>query len=134
MDAYLSVGLHWTTRAIEVAGILVIVAGIAAAGLRYLVERGRTGLEPSAYHRLRSALGRSILLGLELLVAADIINTVAIEPTLDSIAVLAGIVAIRIVLSLSLEVEIEGRWPWQQRRSLNTPRKDAPGKSPDRDG
>jgi uncharacterized membrane protein len=54
------------------------------------------------------------LLGLEFLVAADIINTVAIEPTLDSVIVLAGIVLIRTFLSWSLEVEIEGRWPWQR--------------------
>lgn len=66
-----------------------------------------------AYKALRSNLGRSILLGLELLVAADIINTVAVQPTLESIAVLAGIVAIRTFLSFSLELEIEGKWPWQ---------------------
>ena len=69
-----------------------------------------------AYKALRSNLGRSILLGLELLVAADIINTVAVEPTLTSIAVLAGIVAIRTFLSFSLELEIEGKWPWQPGR------------------
>jgi uncharacterized membrane protein len=123
MDSIFTEALHWTTRAIEVAGVLVIVLGTLSAGIRYLRERAQLGLVPSAYHRLRSALGRSILLGLELLVAADIINTVAIEPTLESLAVLAGIVLIRTFLSLSLEVEIEGRWPWQQ------PKKDAPGKS-----
>lgn len=64
----------------------------------------------------RSSLGRAILLGLEFLVAADIINTVAVTPTLLSIAVLAGIVIIRTFLSFSLEVEIEGRWPWDRRR------------------
>jgi uncharacterized membrane protein len=123
MDAIFSEALHWTTRAIEVAGVLVIVIGTISAGIHYLRDRARPGLIPSAYHRLRSALGRSILLGLELLVAADIISTVAIEPTLESLAVLAGIILIRTFLSLSLEVEIEGRWPWQQ------PNKDAPGKS-----
>ncbi|SFV36917.1 Uncharacterized membrane protein [Devosia crocina] len=123
MNDLLSQILHWTTRAIEVAGIVVIVAGTVVAGLRYLSEWRQAELVPSAYHRLRSSLGRSILLGLELLVAADIINTVAIEPTLESLAVLGGIVLIRTFLSLSLEVEIEGRWPWQQARG-----KDAPGK------
>lgn len=63
-----------------------------------------------------SGLGRSILLGLEFLVAADIINTVAVEPTIQSLLVLAGIVLIRTFLSFSLEVEIEGRWPWQRAR------------------
>jgi uncharacterized membrane protein len=64
----------------------------------------------------RSNLGRAILLGLEFLVAADIINTVAVTPTLLSVAVLAGIVIIRTFLSFSLEVEIEGRWPWDRKR------------------
>lgn len=126
MDGFVSDALHWTTRGIEIAGIAVIVIGTIGAGFKYLRERTTSGLMPSAYHRLRSALGRSILLGLELLVAADIINTVAIEPTLDSLLVLAGIVLIRTFLSLSLEVEIEGRWPWQQ-----TQAKDAPGKKRD---
>ena len=67
-----------------------------------------------AVGNLRSSLGRAILLGLEFLVAADIINTVAVQPTLGSVAVLAGIVAIRTFLSFSLETEIEGRWPWQR--------------------
>ncbi|HEY8577168.1 MAG TPA: DUF1622 domain-containing protein [Devosia sp.] len=115
MDDLLVDTLHWVTRAIEVAGILVIVVGCIAAGFRYATDRVHSIVEPSPYHRLRSGIGRSILLGLELLVAADIINTVAIEPTVQSLAVLAGIVLIRTFLSLSLEVEIEGRWPWQSR-------------------
>ena len=66
-----------------------------------------------AYTRLRTFLGRSLLLGLEFLVAGDIIKTVAIEPTRDSVVVLAVIVLVRTVLSLSIDVEIDGRWPWQ---------------------
>lgn len=112
MHDTLEAALHWTTRAIEVAGILVIVLGCIAAAFRYFTDRHPAADGASPYHRLRSGIGRSILLGLELLVAADIINTVAIEPTLESLAVLAGIVLIRTFLSLSLEVEIEGRWPW----------------------
>ena len=69
-----------------------------------------------AVANFRSSLGRAILLGLEFLVAADIINTVAVTPTLLSVAVLAGIVIIRTFLSFSLEVEIEGRWPWDRRK------------------
>ncbi|MGI4733107.1 MAG: DUF1622 domain-containing protein [Janthinobacterium lividum] len=61
-----------------------------------------------------SDLGRTILLGLEFLVAADIINTAAVEPTVRSVVVLAGIVLIRTLLSFSLDVEIDGRWPWQK--------------------
>ncbi len=115
MDELLGLALHWTTRAIEVAGVIVILTGGIAAGIRYLRERHQSPPEP--YRRLRSSLGRSILLGLELLVAADIINTVAFAPTLESLAVLAGIVVIRTFLSLALEVEIEGRWPWRRATS-----------------
>ena len=102
------------TIAVELVGIVVIIGGaiVSAALFARAAFRDPPG---EAYRQLRSNLGRSILLGLELLVAADIINTVAIAPTLESLAVLAGIVAIRTFLSFSLEVEIEGRWPWQKR-------------------
>ena len=104
--------IHLVTRGVELAGIAVILIGAAASFVRYAgaLRTETTG----AYRALRSSLGRSILLGLELLVAADIINTVAIEPTLQSLAVLAGIVLIRTFLSWSLEVEIDGRWPWRK--------------------
>lgn len=103
--------LHWITRGIEIAGILAIVLGIIVALWRFAHSDQNGDLR---YKTLRSELGRAILVGLELLVAADIIATVAIEPTLDSLAVLAGIVLIRTFLSISLEVEIDGKWPWQQ--------------------
>lgn len=109
MDAMFAQLLHVTARAVELVGVAVIVAGIFFAAFNFIKHRSG----PDAYKKLRATLGRAILLGLELLVAADIINTVAIEPTLDSLAVLAGIVLIRTFLSLSLEVEISGRWPWQ---------------------
>ena len=102
------------TLAVELAGIAVILAGILLSALAFARQLRASGAD-GAYKALRSNIGRSILLGLELLVAADIINTVAIAPTLESLAVLAGIVAIRTFLSFSLEVEIEGRWPWQKR-------------------
>jgi uncharacterized membrane protein len=70
--------------------------------------------ETSLYHRLRQDIGRGIPLGLELLVAADIIRTVAISPTIESVAVLPGIVLVRTVLSFVLEVEVTGRWPWRR--------------------
>ena len=107
--------LHGVTRAVEVVGIAVIVLGAIAASVHLVWQVVRH--EPplaAAYHGYRANLARAILLGLEFLVAADIINTVAFEPTLRSLAILAGIVLIRTFLSFSLEVEIEGRWPWQQ--------------------
>ncbi|AMY71878.1 DUF1622 domain-containing protein [Frigidibacter mobilis] len=113
MDSLLTETLHWITRGIEVAGVLVILAGLAAGTIAFLT--GPRGQDPEERFRLyRARLGRSILLGLEFLVAADIVNTVAVEPSLRSLGVLAGIVAIRTFLSLSLEVEIDGRWPWQK--------------------
>ena len=105
-------------RVVELVGVVVLLLGAIASGVRYAADL-RTLAAGVAYKRLRSNLGRSILLGLELLVAADIINTVAIEPTLESLAVLAGIVLIRTFLSFSLEVEIDGRWPWQARRETD---------------
>lgn len=106
--------VHVIVRVVEVAGILVILAG-AVAAFGWFLSRVRRASTKECIAELRSGLGRSILLGLELLVAADIISTVALEPTLDSLAVLAGIVLIRTFLSFSLEVEIEGQWPWQRR-------------------
>ncbi len=100
---------------IEAAGIAVIVLGAIAAVLIAL-WRLRNSSGGAAYHALRVNLARGILLGLELLVAADIIGTVAVEPTLENLYVLGLIVLIRTFLSISLEVEIEGRWPWQQKR------------------
>jgi len=99
--------------AIEVVAVAVIVAGLGYA----LIQSGvafamREGGE-SAYRRLRNLSARILLLGLELLVAADIVRTVALEPSLTSVAVLGLLVVIRTFLSWSLVVEIEGRWPWQ---------------------
>lgn len=126
MEAFLSAALHWTTRGIEVAGTLVIVIGILGAGYVFLRDLLRGRAPQDAFRVCRSALGMAILLGLELLVAADIISTVAIEPTLSSLAVLAGIVLIRTFLSFSLEVEIEGRWPWQTPRRRGTDKAEQP--------
>lgn len=112
-DALILQWVHATTRMVEVVGIAVLLAGAIYSGIRFAHDlRGIVAAQ--AFRNLRANLGRSILLGLELLVAADIINTVAIEPSLESVAVLAAIVAIRTFLSFSLELEIEGRWPWQR--------------------
>ena len=100
---------------IDVLGVAAIVIGIVYAVVDAAV-RGLRRVSP-VYTRFRRVLGRAILLGLELLVAADIIKTVAVTPTLDSVAVLAIIVLIRTFLSWSLELEISGRWPWQKRRT-----------------
>jgi uncharacterized membrane protein len=111
---------------IETVGEFVDFAGVAVMVIGALVSiplalRGHqprnlpAGAENLSVYRLyRQLLGRSILLGLELLVAADIIRTVAVTPTFESVGVLAIIVLIRTFLSFSLELEITGRWPWQK--------------------
>lgn len=108
--------IHLVTRVVEIVGTAIIVVGSFGA-LAVFLFRMANGTKPrdTLVAAFRSNLGRSILLGLEFLVAADIINTVAVEPTVQSLIVLAGIVLIRTFLSFSLEVEIEGRWPWQKR-------------------
>ena len=98
---------------IDAVGVLVIVTGAAIA---FVVTVGRLSRhETDVYRRFRQQLGQTILLGLELLVAGDIVRTVAASPTLTSVAILAVIVLVRTFLSFSLEVEIAGRWPWQKR-------------------
>lgn len=102
-------------KVIEVCGVLLIVIGGLISISLYLKDH--LAKRADAYEELRRSLGKSILLGLEVLVAGDIIGTVAVEPTFASLGVLALIVLIRTFLSFSLEVEIEGRWPWTRKRS-----------------
>lgn len=102
-------------KLIDGAGVAIIVIGSGAATAVFIF---RTLIRPSgldAYRLYRQGLGRAILLGLEFLVGADIIRTVAIDPTFTSAGILAIIVAVRTFLSFSLELEISGRWPWQKR-------------------
>lgn len=98
----------------ELAGIVVLVAGGALASIACVVRLARGMSFAASYHELRADLGRAMLLGLEFLVIADIIGTVAVEPTLHNLGVLAVIVAIRTLLSFALELEVSGRWPWQK--------------------
>jgi uncharacterized membrane protein len=102
--------------AIETIGVITIIVGFVLSAAWFFGRlRSSTSLE--AYQRFRQDLGRSIMLGLEFLIAGDIIRTIVIEQTLISAATLAVIVAIRVVLSLTLEIEVEGRWPWQRREA-----------------
>jgi uncharacterized membrane protein len=107
------------TSVVNHVGTVVDGAGVAVIALGALVATAfavvrLVGREPDVYRRYRQQLGRTILLGLELLVAADIVRTVAVTPTIRSVSVLAVIVLIRTFLSFSLELEITGRWPWQK--------------------
>lgn len=98
---------------IEAAGIGVLVVGGAIAAVLFSREWRRLNFG-DAYHRLRANLGRAILLGLEVLIIADIIRTVAVEPTLQNLGVLGLLVLIRTFLSFALEIEIGGRLPWRR--------------------
>jgi uncharacterized membrane protein len=104
---------------IDAAGVAVIVLGtlIAAVSAATRLSRG----EARVYSRFRRQLGQNILLGLELLVAADIIRTVAAQLTVTGVGILGLIVAIRTFLSFSLEVELTGHWPWQQGDTRSPP-------------
>ena len=117
--------------ATDAAGVAVIVAGgLIAFGLAAVhLSRG----DPDVYRRFRQRLGQTILLGLELLVAGDIVRTVATSPSLTSVVILTAIVLIRTFLSFSLEVEITGRWPWQKTEPATPPTTASPadgGQSP----
>jgi uncharacterized membrane protein len=101
-------------KVVEAVGAAIMVLGaFGALGVfAYRALRARTAHE--SYDELRRNLGRGILVGLEVLIVADIVRTIIVHPTLESVGVLGVIVAIRIALSFSLEVEIDGFWPWQR--------------------
>lgn len=103
---------------VDLAGVAVIIIGAVIASVSALRTLLRRGGRP-VYEPYRQQLGRSILLGLELLVAADIIRTVAVTPTFESLGVLALIVLIRTFLSYTLQLEVTGRLPWQQSRGAS---------------
>jgi uncharacterized membrane protein len=97
--------------AVDTAGVSVIVIGALVATTRFLFQRrGETSI---LFRLYRQDMGRAILLGLEFLVAGDIIRTVVVDPTFENVIVLGLIVLIRTFLSMSLQLELEGRWPWQ---------------------
>ncbi|HEX8033022.1 MAG TPA: DUF1622 domain-containing protein [Ktedonobacterales bacterium] len=100
--------------AFEVAGVSVLIIGSLIALVQFAAALVHRQPATSAYRALRHGLARAILLGLEFLVAADIIRSVALEPTFQSVGILGLIVLVRTFLSWSLEVEITGGWPWQR--------------------
>jgi len=105
-------GLGMLTQALEIASAVALVLGFVMVTGLWLFERRRKGSRV-ALERYRQSLGRVILIGLELLVAATIIKTVSLEPTLESMGRLAAMVAIRTILGWATVLEVSGRWPWQ---------------------
>lgn len=115
---------HWIRIvgvAIDVFGVIIIVIGIIWATMGFLDRRPANG----RYDQYRVRVGRTLLLGLEVLVAADIVKTVALEPTFTSLGVLAGLVLVRTFLSWTLVLEIEGRWPWRGHQSVEAGKSEA---------
>lgn len=106
---------HLSAAGLEIAGILIIVVLAIHAFAITLMSRYRGVRGDELFRIFRHRLARGILLGLEFLVAADIINTVAIKLTFESVGVLAIVVLIRTLLSFTLELELTGRWPWQEK-------------------
>jgi uncharacterized membrane protein len=103
--------IEYVARALEIIGVAVIALAFAHAMIRAAMHFGKR--REDAYERLKVYIGKALLLGLEFLVAADIIRTVIIEPTREGILSLGLLIVVRIVLGWSIAVEIEGCWPWQ---------------------
>ena len=101
-------------KVVEAIGATIMVVGGAWALIAYVVAATRAVTRDSAYRQLRQSLGRVIQVGLEVLIVGDIVRTIIVEQTIESVAVLGVIVVIRIVLSFSLEVEVDGTWPWSR--------------------
>ncbi len=99
-------------RIVEAVGAGIMVVGGLGAFLIFLGRAWKPERRPGSYVELRRNLGRSILLGLEVLIVADIVRTIVIDQTFESVTVLGIVVLIRILLSFSLEVEMDGMWPW----------------------
>jgi uncharacterized membrane protein len=108
------VWIEYAAILIVLLAAMIIIVAIVVALARYLVHSAtrRTGDDP--YHQLKVSLGKALLLGLEVLVAAGFIRTVVLELTLESIIVLGSLMLIRTFLSWALVVELEGHWPWRQ--------------------
>ena len=99
---------------IDVFGVGVIVLGIVLGTFRFIKAKIKNPADTGSFESYREDLGRSLLLSLEFLVAADIIRSVAITPTLESVTILGIIILIRTFLSVTMELEVNGRWPWQK--------------------
>ena len=111
--------IEYAALAIEVLAVLIIVVTIFYAMIDYTIKGLKAHDIESRYQELKTRLGKSLLLGLEILVAADIVRTVALEATIESVLTLGLLVLIRTFLSWALVVEIEGRWPWQTPRQTD---------------
>lgn len=106
-------------KIIDLLGAVTIIFGIILALSVFIVELIRSDHVTIPYKSLRKHLGRTILVGLELLIAGDIIRSIAVPPSFTTVGVLAVIVLIRVFLSMQIELETEQRWPWQNQKDRN---------------
>ena len=119
-EQFIRTGIEMSATAIESLAVGTIVIAIAYGTARFLLHvQQRT---EGAYERYKTHLGKSLLLGLEFLVAADIIRTVALEPTISNVLMLGLLVVVRTFLSWALVVEMDGRWPWALAATRANPR------------
>ena len=105
----------WTSEVLDITAFAVILLAVAISTAAFVVRVAQSGFLAN-YRDYRANLGRGILIGLEILIAADILKSVVVDPTLQGMLVLGGIVLIRTFLSISLDVEINGNWPWERTR------------------
>ena len=113
--------IRWVAVGIEALAIAIIVLGAIVTTIYFLHRLIKEGAFGECYRRFRSDFGKTILLGLEFLIASDIVGTVAVGPTYQDLGVLALLVVIRTFLSFALELEISGRWPWQRTEAGSGP-------------
>lgn len=112
MTVWFAKAMEFLGLALDALGVVIVVAGAVFAMVRATVPGPKAAGD--RYRRLREDLGRAILLGLEFLIAGDIIRSVVVDPTVTNIVILGLIVLIRTFLSMTLQLEVEGRWPWQR--------------------
>ena len=104
--------LELASHVISLVGVVVVVTGFLATAAQYPGLFRRLGPE-QAFNTAKIRLGNALLLGLEILVVADVIETITVKPTLGSLVFLAGLVVVRTIVSWTLTLEVEGKWPWQ---------------------
>ena len=114
--AWVQTGIEFIAEGVEITGVLVILIGLLCSIVRFIKTNKTLCFcrDSEGYRQLRRELGRSLLIGLEFLVAGDIIHTVAVQPSMNNLLILGLLVVLRFFLSIALELEIDGRWPWQK--------------------
>jgi len=104
--------IEFGAMGMEAMAVAIIVGAFLYASARFVIHKGRHALDP--YERYKAFLGRALILGLEFLVAADVIRTVALAPTLLNVGILGAVILVRDFLTVSISVELHRRWPWQR--------------------